>query len=351
MAEEGTTPPIGYPAPKKVLTVLSSVDKFPDESPTGWFLSEAAHPYKVWTEAGFSVDFAAISCDGEEGPAKATVDPASISMAMDSNDKVSIQFNDDQTALTELKKLADLVETAVETYDAIFFCGGFGAMYDFPTNENVKTITKAMYDAGKVVAAVCHGPIALINIEGDGGKLIEGKEVTAFCNAEEDQFGKRAQVEPEAGPGTCEDTMTAAGAFFKAPAEPWAALVVESGNLITGANPASAGPLAQAVVFALDPIKRDFDPPREALLAERGSLVKELEALKAEFTKAIKPLKDSNNVDGMDELQIKSIAARDWNAGLLATCDSKLERLANERQKKIDEMNAAAAAAAAEAEE
>jgi len=267
----------------------------------------------------------------------------------------------DMIGQVTFKKLADLLANedspVLDNFDFLFFCGGFGAVWDFPQDESVKTIAKSFWEADKVVAAICHGPMALVNVElGDGTKLLEGKDCTAFANIEEDSMGTKEVVSDPTGPGTCEDLMSAAGGLFKAPSEPFAVNVVEYSKpetackLITASNPPSATPMAEAVIFALDPIKRDFDPPREILLAERMGLVKEIEDAKAAFTKDIKPLKTANKLDDMDQLQIKHIATRDWLIGRLATVDSQMERLAINRQSKLDEYAAEAAAAAQEEE-
>jgi len=362
------------PLPKRVefgrvLMVLTSTDKYPDETPCGYWLTEAAHPYAKWIEAGWTVDFARI---GETS----VPDPKSVEGAMDAPDaEAQLAFRDMMgDGSTTAKKLADLLadeeSPVIDKYDVLMFCGGFGAVWDFPQDESVKAIAVKFWEAdpGKVVCAICHGPLALVNVElGDGTKLLEGKECTAFANIEEDVMGTKAVVCDPTGPGTCEDLMTAAGGLFKVPMAvpdgellmkptPFAANVVEyskpesTTKLITASNPPSAAPMAEAVIFALDPIKKDFDPPRVELLAQRGKLVKDLEEAKAAFTTDITPLKASNKLDDMDALQIKHIATRDWLLGRLATVDAEMERLAINRQMRIDEYVAEAAAAAVEEE-
>lgn len=131
-------------------------------------------------------------------------------------------------------------------FDAIFFVGGFGAMWDFPGNHDVKRLAAEVYDEGGVVAAVCHGPVALLNVRlADGTLLVKDKEVTAFTNGEEDATGTRKVV-----PYTCEDKFTEAGAKFS-DGGVFKANVKVAGRLITGQSPPSAVPCAQAVVEAL----------------------------------------------------------------------------------------------------
>ena len=119
-------------------------------------------------------------------------------------------------------------------------------MWDFPDNTDVHRIARDMFEAGKVVSAVCHGPSALVNVTlSDGTKLVAGKEVAGFTNDEEDAVKCRDVV-----PWTCEDKLTEAGAKYSKGGV-FQAYVVVAGKLITGQNPPSAAPTAAAVVAAL----------------------------------------------------------------------------------------------------
>jgi putative intracellular protease/amidase len=222
----------------KVLLVLTSVDKYPDGSPTGWYLPEAAHPYMKFKQAGFDIEWASIT-------GTATCDPSSIDASKD--DKECMDFIKEAIAGASQTKLDD-VDTGA--YDAVLFVGGFGTMWDFPESAACEKVIKAMYAAGKVVAAVCHGPIVFKNIEVDGVHILKGKEVTGFTNAEENAMGKYAVVSEPSGPGSCEDVLAAKGALFK-DGGVFEANVCIAGNIYTGQNPPSAGPLAEAVVAAL----------------------------------------------------------------------------------------------------
>eukprot|EP00948_MAST-09A_sp_MAST-9A-sp1_P001746 g1746.t1 len=150
----------------------------------------------------------------------------------------------------ETKKLSD---ANADEYDAIFFVGGFGTMWDFPMNEDVQAITKSMYENGKIVAAVCHGPCALVNVKLSSGEyLVKGCEVTAFSNEEEDAVSRRSIV-----PWTNEDKLASRGATYKSTSA-WGEHVCVSGDkgrLITGQNPASAKKTAQEVISAIKKIK------------------------------------------------------------------------------------------------
>jgi putative intracellular protease/amidase len=85
--------------------------------------------------------------------------------------------------------------TDLSSFDAVFFVGGFGTMWDFPDDPDVQRVAKALFEAGKVVSAVCHGPCALVNVKlSDGSYLVAGKSVAAFSNAEEDAVQRRDKV-------------------------------------------------------------------------------------------------------------------------------------------------------------
>jgi putative intracellular protease/amidase len=224
---------------KKVLLVLTSNDKLGDTgSQTGWYLPELVHPYNV-----FKLHHAEMTLASIKGGV-APLDAESITASKD--DAECTEFWEDQAlkGLTEnTKKLSDCKS---EDYHAVFFVGGFGTMWDFPDDPDVQRLAKEIYEKGGVAAAVCHGPIAFANVKlSDGEALVKGKEVCGFTNEEEDAVQRRTVV-----PFTNEDKLTAAGGIFKAgPA--WGANVCVAGTLITGQNPASAKPAAEAVVKAL----------------------------------------------------------------------------------------------------
>jgi len=327
------------PVSKKCLIVLTSTTEYPDGSPTGFWLSEVTHPYFKFVEAGWEVTFASIG-------GAALADESSLEAAKDDAETMAFWNDDEKKALLEAApKLADtLAETPAEEliakYDAIYFAGGYGTMWDLPTSEEAVALTKGMFEAGKVVAAVCHGPIILGGITlGDETKLLAGKECTGFTNAEEEKMGKYEIVSKDSGPGSCEDVMREAGGNFidKGVFVP---NVCVSGNLMTGQNPPSAGPLAVQVCYFYDKIRAEFEPPRFALLAERDVLVKEIETSKAAFAKELTALKKQEAAGGVADkiemLQLKAIAGRDYRASRLADLDIQLERNAIMRKAKID---------------
>jgi len=219
----------------RVLMVYTSVSKFPDGEPTGWYLPEAAHPYYKFLEAGWSVDFCSIS-------GTTNLDPSSIEAFKE--DAECVKFMK-EVKVDVIPKLGD---TDASGYDVLFFVGGFGTMWDFPDSPDVQAAIKAQWNAGKIVAAVCHGPCCLFNVKlDDGTYLVAGKEVTAFTNGEEVYCSKMETVSTPSGPGSNEDVLPTRGATFK-DGGVFQPNVCVAGNLYTGQNPPSAGPLAAAII-------------------------------------------------------------------------------------------------------
>ncbi|HEY6727159.1 MAG TPA: type 1 glutamine amidotransferase domain-containing protein [Polyangiaceae bacterium] len=200
--------------------------------PTGAYLSEVAHPYDVFVRAGFSVDLA--SAHGGEIPLDGVEDADADSRAFLA------------ARAGELKQSIAAKDVDANRYDAIFFAGGHGAMWDLPDNADFARVARAIYERGGAVAAVCHGPAALVNITlSDGSYLVAGKRVSAFTNEEEHQV-KLADVVPF----LLADKLTERGAQHEGVA-PWQKHVVVSERLVTGQNPASSAGVAQAVVELL----------------------------------------------------------------------------------------------------
>ncbi|KAI5360263.1 putative class I glutamine amidotransferase [Septoria linicola] len=225
----------------KVLFVLSSHDKMGNlDKPTGWYLPEFAHPYyKLEGKA----DIVIASPKGGKAP----LDPSSVEGFKE--DAEAVKFLNEKEALwSNTQKLGDFVGKA-NSFDAIFYVGGHGPMFDLATDPVSHTVIKEFYESGKVVSAVCHGPAAFVNVKlSDGSYLVAGQEVTGFTNDEEDQ----AQLS-SAMPFMLETELAARGGKV-VKADPWAAKVVKSGKgnkLITGQNPASAAPIGEAILAAI----------------------------------------------------------------------------------------------------
>ena len=198
-----------------------------------------AHPYHVLHE---KADITVASPKGGESP----LDPASIEAA---KDDVSVDFYKNNSQVWKnTEKLSSFVGKANE-FDAIFYVGGHGPMYDLADDPTSQQIIKEFWEAGKIVSAVCHAPAVFYDVKlSDGSLLVAGKEVTAFTNAEEEQVGLTKVV-----PFLPEDALNKAsgGKFVKA-AEPWGVKVAVAGRLITGQNPASATAVGEALAKALN---------------------------------------------------------------------------------------------------
>lgn len=168
------------------------------------------------------------------------------------DDASSKSFLASQSKLWEqTAKLSDVAAAgnAAQTFDAIFYPGGHGPMFDLAVDATSQKLIADFYAAGKPVAAVCHGPVALVGVKLPGGgdtPLLKGKTATGFSNAEE-EIMQLVKFMPE----LLEDAMKKAGAEFVKADQPWGEKVVVDGNLITGQNPASAKGVGEAIVKLL----------------------------------------------------------------------------------------------------
>ena len=218
-------------AQKKILMVTTSADALTNGRKTGVWLEEIAVPYLALSKAGLSITVA--SPKGGAVP----VDPHSL-------DDASVAKWPDILEL--LKNSAPLKDILAEGFDAIFLPGGHGAMMDFATDAELKRLLNDFAKADKVIAAVCHGPAGLVGAQKpDGSPLVAGKTITAFTDDEEIAM----QLE-KAVPFMLETTLRGEGANFVV-GPMWAPHVEVDGKLITGQNPASSEPIAQAVLERL----------------------------------------------------------------------------------------------------
>lgn len=208
----------------KVLFVLSGHPvKGNTGKPTGWYLSEAAHPWKVLHDAGVEVDF--MSPRGGNPP----VDGFNL------EDPVNKEFWEDAEVQKKLQNTLTPGQVNISDYAAIHFVGGHGAMWDLPDNEQIASLTGELYDHNGIVSAVCHGPAGLVNVKlKDGSYLVDGKTVAAYTNAEEAAGGMTDVV-----PFLLESKLEEHGANHIAAPNKTENVKVD-GRLITGQNPASA---------------------------------------------------------------------------------------------------------------
>ncbi|MFN3202415.1 MAG: type 1 glutamine amidotransferase domain-containing protein [Bradymonadia bacterium] len=201
---------------------------------TGFFLSEVSHPFHVFSKAGFEMTF--VSPKGGKAPMD----------GVNREDAINVDFLDDPKKVGRTLNTVKASEVKASDYDAIFFAGGHGTMWDLPDDPILQRLTADIYEKGGVVAAVCHGPVALVNVKlSDGEYLVKGKRVAAFTNAEE-----TAVELTEVVPFLLESKMRERGAEFIG-VENFKANVAVSDRLITGQNPASAMGVAEQVVKRL----------------------------------------------------------------------------------------------------
>lgn len=221
----------------KILIVVTSHGLLGDTGkPTGYYLSEVSHPVSVFKKEGFDIDIA--SPQGGSAP----MDENSKKL----NDPINKWFLDTPEFINKIENTLPLEKISASKYSAILFAGGHGTMWDFPNNKILVKLTAEIYMAGGVVAAVCHGPAALVNVQlKNGVYLVDGKEVSSFSNAEEEATGLTRIM-----PFLLESKLIERGAkYTKAPL--WEKHVVVSDRLVTGQNPASAQGVGEAVADLL----------------------------------------------------------------------------------------------------
>jgi putative intracellular protease/amidase len=227
---------------KNILIVLTSTPKIPSSGkPTGWYLPELAHPYEVFRSHKYLVTLT--SPRGGEAP----LDPSSVEAW--TQDTSAFNFLSSKAGLwgnTLPFNVVDPVEAARD-YDAIFFPGGHGPMFDLATDDHSIALVREFAKLNKPVAAVCHGPAAFVKVTFDDGKhLLAGRTVTGFSNKEEEQLGYSKEM-----PFELETELAKVAGKFVTASEPFGEKVVVDGNVITGQNPNSSRAIAEAVVKAL----------------------------------------------------------------------------------------------------
>lgn len=223
----------------KILMVLTSHDQLGKTGkPTGFWLEEFAAPYYVFKDAGATITLA--SPKGGQPP----LDPKSD--APDAQTPATVRFKADpasQAALANTRKLATL---HADDYDAIFYPGGHGPLWDLAEDADSIALIERLYAQGKPVAAVCHAPGVLRHARSENdAPLVQGKAVTGFSNTEEAAVGLTKIV-----PFLVEDELRNQGGHYSKAAD-WQSYTVHSGNLITGQNPASSEAVAKEVLTQL----------------------------------------------------------------------------------------------------
>ena len=225
---------------KQILMVLTSHDQLGTTgAKTGFWLEEFAAPYYVFKDAGAIITLASVK--GGQPP----LDPKSDDEA--SQTEATRRFKGDlpaQALLARTFKLSDLPATV---YDAVFYPGGHGPLWDLAEDATSIALIETTLAAGKPVAAVCHAPAVLRHPKSpDGQSVVQGKNVTGFTNTEEEAVGLTQVV-----PFLVEDMLVKNGGKYTKVAD-WQPYVVTDGLLITGQNPASSELAAHALLTVLN---------------------------------------------------------------------------------------------------
>ena len=223
----------------KLLIVLTSHDKLGETGKkTGFWLEEFTAPYYEFLDAGAQLTLA--SPKGGQPP----LDPKSDEP--DAQTETTERFRQDKEAQKALANTVRLADVNAEDFDAIFYPGGHGPLWDLAEDAHSITLIQAFWAAGKPVSAVCHAPGVLRNVlVEDGTPLVKDKRVTGFSNSEEDAVGLTDIV-----PFLVEDELKKHGGDYSKAAD-WRPYSITDGKLITGQNPASSRAVAQALLKML----------------------------------------------------------------------------------------------------
>ncbi len=220
-----------------VLTSHEQMDN--TDSKTGVWLGEFTDPYYEFIDAGYQVTLA--SPLGGKPP----VDP--LSELTENITATNRRFQKDEVAKAVFEVTIPLHTVNAADYDAVFYPGGHGPIWDLATSEVSAKLILEFYHSGKPVALVCHGPAALIKAAELEPGFLRGKRISAFTNTEETMTGRSANV-----PYQLESRLEELGAEIHSALIPFTSHVEVDGLLITGQNPLSAGPTAKALIEILE---------------------------------------------------------------------------------------------------
>ena len=238
----------------KILTVVTSTDTMGTSGkPTGYELTELSRAYYVFQANGFEVDIA--SPKGGNPP-----------MVIDDEDMgiYDYAFLNDPNAQQKINNTIAIAEVDTALYQAIYFVGGKGAMYDFPDNPHIQSIVSDYYQSGKVIGAVCHGPAALVNVTVGGDRsILQDLSVSSFTNKEELFLIPDAQ---DIFPFLLEDKLVENGANFSE-GTMYLENVAHDGNIITGQNPWSTWRVAETMIEQLG-----YEPKRRSITSEENAI-------------------------------------------------------------------------------
>jgi len=222
-----------------ILMVLTSHDQLGDTGKkTGFWLEEFAAPYYVFKDAGATITLA--SPKGGQPP----IDPSSDTA--DAQTDSTKRFKADDAAQKVLANTETLSSVSADGFDAIFFPGGHGPLWDLAENSDSKALIETFAASDRPIGAVCHAPAVFKHPKGSDGKpLVSGKTVTGFTNSEEEGAGLTKVV-----PFLVEDMLKTNGGDYQK-GDDWASFVVTDGKLVTGQNPASSEEAARKLLALL----------------------------------------------------------------------------------------------------
>jgi putative intracellular protease/amidase len=224
---------------KKVLLVVTSFGQLKNGTMTGIWLEEFTTPYYLLKEKGIELTIAS------PAGGKAPIDPRSTTEQMLTPS--ARKFLGDAAAQQALNNTVVLSMVNAKDYDAVFYPGGHGPMWDLPENARSVLLIEAFVAQGKVITFVCHAPAVLKNVKTKNGDyLLKGKTVTGFSNSEEMEGQSTNMV-----PYSLEDMLKERGANYEKGAANWGPFAVQDGLLITGQNPASAEITTRKLIASL----------------------------------------------------------------------------------------------------
>ncbi|WP_406345582.1 type 1 glutamine amidotransferase domain-containing protein [Streptomyces sp. NBC_00648] len=228
----------------KILFVMTGADQWTladgSKHPTGFWAEEAVAPYEAFTGAGHEI---VVATPGGVVP---PVDKGSLAAEVNGGQENADRIAKTLDSMDELRRPVKLEEVDLDAYDAVFYPGGHGPMEDLAVNADSGRLLTDALASGKPLGVVCHAPAALLAATGqDGSNAFAGYRLTGFSNAEETQAGLADKAK-----WLLQDRLVEFGADFQE-GEPWAPHVVTDRNLVTGQNPASAGPLAAELLKRL----------------------------------------------------------------------------------------------------
>jgi putative intracellular protease/amidase len=223
----------------KILMVLTSHDELGTTGKkTGFWLEELAAPYYAFLDAGVEITLA--SPKGGQPP----LDPKSDEP--DSQTDETRRFHADSAAQAVLASTVKLDTVDQEAFDAVFYPGGHGPLWDLANDKHSISLIEQTLQAGKPVALVCHAPGVMRDVKNaDGTPLVKGKKVTGFTNSEEEGVGLTEVV-----PFLVEDVLKQNGGLYSR-GDDWQSYTVQDGLLITGQNPGSSAETAKVLLASL----------------------------------------------------------------------------------------------------